>query len=260
MIIKVNGEAIEIDGGTVAEAFPDKVVIMDGYQLDGEYRLVGGESLIVIAHGEMPDLHQLEKMMVARHSPDVHNAVKSAHVAVLGLGGLGSNVATMLARLGVGSLTIVDYDRVEPSNLNRQSYYIEDIGKLKCVALSEQIKKINPYINVSAINVRVTQANILEIVNGANIVVEAFDRAETKAMAVNMILENTNAKVVCASGMAGYGEANAISTRAVGKRLIVCGDGVTDSRIGIGLMSPRVTICAAHQANAVLRLIMGLEP
>lgn len=260
MIISVNGERVELEGSTVAEAFPDKVVIMDGYQLDGEYRLVGGESLIVIAHGEMPDSNQLEMMMSARHSPEVHNAVKSAHVAVLGLGGLGSNVAIMLARLGVGSLTIVDYDRVEPSNLNRQSYYIDDIGKLKCDALSEQIKKINPYINVSATNVRVTQANILEIVNGANIVVEAFDRAETKAMAVNMILENTDAKVVCASGMAGYGEANAISTRAVGKRLIVCGDGVTDSRIGIGLMSPRVTICAAHQANAVLRLIMGLEP
>lgn len=260
MIIKVNGETVELDGGKVSEVFPDKVVIMDGYQLDGEYQLIGGESLIVIAYGEMPDVHQLEKMMSARHSPDVYNAVKSAYVAVLGLGGLGSNVAIMLARLGVGKITIVDYDRVEPSNLNRQSYYVDDIGKLKCTALSEQIKKINPYIKVSAINARVTQANILEIVNGATIVVEAFDRAETKAMAVNLILENTQAKVVCASGMAGYGEANDITTKAVGKRLIVCGDGVTDSRIGVGLMSPRVTLCAAHQANAVLRLIMGLEP
>lgn len=260
MIIKVNGETLELGSGKVSEIFPDKVVIMDGYQLDGEYQLIGGESLIVIAHGEMPNAHQLEKMMSARHSPDVHNAMKTAHVAVLGLGGLGSNVAIMLARLGVGELTIVDYDRVEPSNLNRQSYYIDDIGKLKCAALSEQIKKINPYIKVSAINARVTQANILETVNGTNIVVEAFDRAETKAMAVNLILENTQAKVVCASGMAGYGIANDIATRAVGKRLIVCGDGVTDSRIGIGLMSPRVTLCAAHQANAVLRLIMGLEP
>lgn len=260
MIIKVNGETVELDGETVSEIFPDKVVILDGYQLDGEYKLIGGENLIVIAQGEMPKADQLEKMMSARHSPDVHNAVKKAHVVVLGLGGLGSNIAIMLARLGVGELTIVDYDRVEPSNLNRQSYYIDDIGKLKCDALSEQIKKINPYIKVSAINTRVTQANILKIVNGANIVVEAFDRAETKAMAVNMILENTKAKVVCASGMAGYGEANDITTKAVGGRLIVCGDGVTDSRIGIGLMSPRVTLCAAHQANAVLRLIMGLEP
>lgn len=260
MIVNVNGEKIEINGGTVSETFPDKVVIMDGYQLDGEYKMLGGECLTVIAHGEMPRADQLESMMSARHSPDVHNAVKSAHVVVLGLGGLGSNVAVMLARLGVGHLTIVDYDRVEPSNLNRQCYYIDDIGRLKSDALKEQIKKINPYITVTAISARVTQSNIIEIVNGADIVVEAFDRADTKAMAVNTLLEQTNTKVVCASGMAGYGEANAISTKLVGKRLIVCGDGVTDSRIGIGLMSPRVTACAAHQANAVLRLIMGLEP
>lgn len=260
MIINVNGEIVELNSGTVSEIFPDKVVIMDGYQLDGEYKLIGGENLIVIAHGEMPRANQLESMMSARHSPDVHNAVKNAHVAVLGLGGLGSNVVVMLARLGVGRLTIVDYDRVEPSNLNRQSYYIDDIGKLKCDALSEQIRRINPYITVSAINERVTQSNILDIVNSADIVVEAFDRADIKAMAVNALLEKKSVKVVCASGMAGYGEANAITTRSVGKRLIVCGDGVTDSRIGIGLMSPRVTACAAHQANAVLRLIMGLEP
>lgn len=260
MIINVNGEKIELNGGTVSEIFPDKVVIMDGYQLDGEYKLTGGESLIVIAHGEMPRADQLEIMMSARHSPRVHNAVKSAHVAVLGLGGLGSNVAVMLARLGVGHLTIIDYDRVEPSNLNRQSYYIDDIGKFKCDALREQIKRINPYITVTAINARIAQSNIIDIVSGADIVVEAFDRADTKAMAVNILLEKTNAKVVCASGMAGYGETNAITTRSVGKRLIVCGDGVTDSRIGIGLMSPRVTACAAHQANAVLRFIMGLEP
>lgn len=260
MIVNVNGEKIEINGGTVSEIFPDKVVIMDGYQLDGEYKLLGGESLTVIAHGEMPKAYQLESMMSARHSPDVHNAVKSAHVVVLGLGGLGSNVAVMLARLGVGHLTIVDYDRVEPSNLNRQSYYVDDIGRQKSDALKEQIKKINPYITVTAINARVTQSNIIDIASGAEIVVEAFDRAETKAMAVNTLLEQTNTKVVCSSGMAGYGETNAITTRKVGKRLIVCGDGVTDSRIGIGLMSPRVTACAAHQANAVLRLIMGLEP
>lgn len=260
MNINVNGETVKFDGGMVSEIFPDKVVIMDGYQLDGEYKLTGGENLIVIAHGEMPSAYQLESMMSARHSPNVHNAVKSAHVVVLGLGGLGSNVAVMLARLGVGHLTIVDYDRVEPSNLNRQSYYVDDIGRLKSDALKEQISRINPYIAVTAINERVIQSNIIDIVKGADIVVEAFDRADTKAMAVNTLLEQTNTKVVCASGMAGYGEANAITTRKVGKRLIVCGDGVTDSRIGIGLMSPRVTACAAHQANAVLRLIMGLVP
>lgn len=260
MIINVNGDEIEINSGTVAENFPDKVVIMDGYQLDGDYMLLGGETLTVIAHGEMPSADQLEKMMSARHSPRVHNAVKSAHVAVLGLGGLGSNVAVMLARLGIGHITIIDYDRIEPSNLNRQSYYIDDIGKFKCDALREQINRINPYITVTAINARVTQSNIIDITSGADIIVEAFDRAEAKAMAVNILLEKTNVKVVCASGMAGYDKANAITTRLVGDRLIICGDGVTDSRIGVGLMSPRVTACAAHQANAVLRLIMDLEP
>ncbi len=69
--------------------------------------------------------------MIARHTPNLHNKLKSGKVAVLGLGGLGSNIAISLSRVGVGEIILVDYDVVEPSNLNRQQYFVKHIGMKK---------------------------------------------------------------------------------------------------------------------------------
>ncbi|GAA0178369.1 thiamine biosynthesis protein ThiF [Clostridium sediminicola] len=208
----------------------------------------------------MPSEDELESMMMARHTPNVHNKIKKSKVAVAGLGGLGSNIAVMLARIGVGELLLVDFDVVELSNLNRQCYNISHIGMPKTLALKKQIEEINPFINVYTHNIKVTKENVSTLLNGYHIICEAFDNPEAKSMLVNVALEElTGTKIVAASGMAGYGSSNLIKTTKPMKGLYVCGDMKNEAKIGQGLMAPRVQICAGHQANMVLRLLLGIE-
>ena len=178
-----------------------------------------------------------------------------------GLGGLGSNVAIALARAGVGHLHLVDFDRVEPSNLNRQQYAAAQVGMAKAEAMRANIAAINPYCDVAADTVRMTPENLAALLRHDDIVCEAFDRAEAKAMLVSGVLETFPEKpVVAASGMAGLASANAISTVRAARRLYVCGDRTTDvADAGIGLYGARVLACAAHQATMILRLIAGQE-
>ena len=195
--------------------------------------------------------------MIERHTAKVHNKLKNASVAIAGLGGLGSNIAVSLARSGVGHLFLVDFDRVDITNINRQQYFVDQVGMYKTEALKSTIEKINPYINIEIKTICVNEKNVLSLFGEYNIVCEAFDRAQNKAMLVNTLLENTNSYVVSASGMAGYLSSNTIKTKKLMKRLYLCGDGETDSADVNGLMAPRVAICANHQANAVLRIICG---
>ena len=200
---------------------------------------------------------EIEASLIERHGKDVHNKIKSASVAVAGLGGLGSNIAVSLVRAGIGKLLLVDFDRVDISNLNRQQYFIEQLGMYKTDALRENLRKINPYTELETVTARVTEDNAAELFKEYSIVCEAFDRAENKAMLVNTLLEQTNSIIVSGSGMAGYGKSNEIETKRVMNRLYICGDRVTDSAAVNGLMAPRVMLCAAHQANKVIELIIG---
>lgn len=201
---------------------------------------------------------EIEAVLTARHTLPVHRKLKHAGVAVAGLGGLGSNVAVMLARAGIGSLHLIDFDRVEPSNLNRQVYKMKHLGKYKTDALREEISEINPYIFVRTDTVKLTPDNAGAILADDKIICEAFDRAKNKAMLVNHLLEHRpDAVIVSGSGMAGHGSSNTIQTQQRMKNLYLCGDGTSDIASGIGLMAPRVTLCAAHQANMILRLILG---
>jgi len=200
---------------------------------------------------------KLEMMMSSRHTPGTHQKLKSARVAIAGAGGLGSNIAVSLARLGVGELLIVDHDTVEPSNLNRQHYGISHLGMKKTDALKNQLADINPFINIKTVNTTITADNAVDLFSGYDIICEAFDNPATKAMLVSTLLSSLpEIKVVAASGIAGTGHSNDIKTSArLNGRLYVCGDESTGE--DAGLMSPRVLICAGHQANAVLRLILG---
>ena len=236
------------------------VVILNGFQTSDNLPLQEGDLVALIQKGVMPSKEELESMMCARHTPKVHEKVKDAKVAIAGLGGLGSNIAVLLARTGVGKLLLIDFDTVEPSNLNRQSYYISHLGLPKTEALKQQIEQINPFIQVETKQVRVTEENALSLFNGYPIVCEAFDNPQSKAILVNTLLEQSpQTKLVCGSGMAGYGSSNTIQTKQKFKNLYLCGDGETAAEVGNGLMAPRVTICAAHQANMILRLILGIE-
>lgn len=192
-----------------------------------------------------------------RHGEDLQRKFSSACVAVCGLGGLGSNVAISLARAGVGTLWLFDFDRVDISNLHRQQYKISQLGKYKTDAMKELVSEINPYCNVITHTVRLTEEN-LSLVSDCDIVCECFDNAECKAMLINTVAEHYPDKfIVSASGMSGLHTGNTITTKKLGKRLYICGDGESDVMDDITLFAPRVMLCASHQANTVLRIIAG---
>ena len=198
-----------------------------------------------------------EEDLLKRNVKGIAKKLKKAKVCILGLGGLGSNVAVLLARAGIGYLKLVDFDVVEVSNLNRQQYRISHIGIKKTEAIRIIIKEINPFVEIDTLDIKVDRENILSVVEDIEIVVEAFDVAETKAMAIEELLTNGNKIVISASGMAGLGSANEIITRKIRDNFYLIGDSYSDYEEYSGIMSTRVMLCAAHQANIVLRLILG---
>lgn len=200
---------------------------------------------------------ELDRAFDERFEPEMKQKLLAARVAVAGLGGLGSNIAVMLARSGVGHLFLVDYDRVDTTNLNRQAYRIPHIGRKKTEALWDILQEINPYLDIQIRSERVTPENAAGLFGGYPIVCEAFDDPEQKAMLISTILSQCpDTVLISGNGMAGYGDSNRIKTKQVMKRLYVCGDRTTDVGDGIGLIAPRVAICAGHQANQVLELIL----
>ena len=191
-----------------------------------------------------------------RNGTVLYDAFSKATVAVCGLGGLGSNIATALARAGVGTLILIDYDRVDITNLHRQQYKTSQVGIYKTEAMAEILKESSPYTRVITYTVRIEESNIKEFLKDADIICEAFDDAECKAMLVNYALEEMPDKfLVAASGMAGLESANSIQTRKITKRFYLCGDGVSEVDEESSLLSSRVMICAAHQAHMVLRIL-----
>ena len=203
---------------------------------------------------------QLDQAFDARFPEEMRTKLRNARVAVAGLGGLGSNIAVMLARSGIGELMLVDFDTVDVTNLNRQTYLIPQLGKPKAEALPEILYQINPYLTYRSVCIKVIPDNVKELFSEYPIVCEAFDKPDQKAMLVReLLMQCPKTIVVSGNGMAGYADANEIRTCQVMKRLYVCGDQSTDVGNGIGLIAPRVAVCAAHEANKVLQLIIQTE-
>ena len=200
---------------------------------------------------------EIQEALCSRHTTEIQKRLDSARVAVAGLGGLGSNVAFALARIGVGHLHLIDFDKVDLTNLNRQQYFMRHVGMNKTDALKGELLDINPYLDIKTDCIRVTEENIPELFKDDPIICEAFDVPENKAMLVNGILGQFTEKIiVSASGMAGYGDSNSICTKKITDRFYLCGDEISDSSLGQGLMAPRVSICAGHEANLITRLII----
>lgn len=199
----------------------------------------------------------LYQALCKRHGELNQQKLQKAKVAIAGLGGLGSNIAIELARIGVGNLHLIDFDRVDISNLNRQHYFIRHLGKEKPRALAEQIKEINPYVNLRIDCLKIIEDNVEFLFKDDDFICEAFDVPENKAMLVNKVLEFYPEKyLVSGIGMAGYGKSNDIRTRKVMKNFYICGDEKTEISSKISLMAPRVAICASHQANMITELIL----
>ena len=204
----------------------------------------------------IPTKDEWNKALCERHGEELQQKFSSAIVAICGLGGLGSNIAISLARAGIGKLILIDFDKVDITNLHRQQYKASQIGMDKTVALSENLKEIAPYTGIESHTVRITEDNAAELLKDADIICEAFDDAEAKAMLTNLVLEEMPDKfLVAASGMAGFGSANTIQTRRVAKRFYLCGDGASDVSEAGSLVASRVMLCAAHQAHTVLRIL-----
>lgn len=267
MQVKVNERDITLAEGTTLEQVrleqkPDAdLLIVNGYPAGPATCLQNDDRVILIRRCEVPPEAELDALLAARHTPGVHDKIKDACVGIAGVGGLGSAVAVALTRIGVGRLIIADFDTVEASNLNRQHYFIDQIGLPKVYALRDTLARINPHVHVTACHLRLTPANLGEIFVSVQVLAEAFDRADQKVMLIETFsVCCPETPIVAGSGLAGYGPANSIRTERAGKQLVICGDGETAAGPGVGLMAPRVGIAAHHQANAMLRILLGLAP
>lgn len=268
--VYVNEKCTKVDLGTkVSDLWqkfkPDAdLVIYNGFPLRNRepylIELKEGDRVVLIKRGEIPSQEELEFLMIARHTPGVYEKLKIASVGIAGLGGLGSNVAISLARIGVGKLILVDFDVVEPSNLNRQQYFIKHIGMFKTDALKEILLQINPYVKLVTYNEIINEVNIPRLFSDVDVLVEAFDTAQGKKMLIESFHKHFPTKpIITASGLAGFYSSNLIRARRVSKYLYVVGDETHSAGIGEGLMSPRVGITANIQANTVVRILMGEE-
>lgn len=207
---------------------------------------------------QIPTKEEMTAALQSRIGVPLQQTFQKATVAVCGLGGLGSHIAYALARAGVGTLILIDFDTVNLSNLNRQQYGVSQLGQPKVAALADGIREAAPYVVTVPHAVRLTRENIPALIRDADVICEAFDRPDEKSMLVDTVLEAFPEKyLVAASGMAGLSGANSIKTRRITKRFYLCGDGVSDVADDIGLVCPRVMLCAAHQAQAVLRILAG---
>ena len=248
-------------GDLAAEIKPDAdLFIVNGYPSSSTTPLEDGDSCWLIRRGEKPDADEMERLLYARHTPGVHNKIKDASVGIMGLGGLGSLVATALARVGVGHLLLADFDLVEPSNLNRQQYFVDQVGERKTKAMQDNLRRVNPYLHIETIDQELTENSIAELFRDVDVLAECFDGVGMKAAALRCALTSLKGKgFVGASGMAGYADNNMICTRKIRNRVFLVGDGETAAQPGQGLMAPRVGIVALHQANQVLRILLGEE-
>jgi len=264
--IKINEKEISIPLSTTlfhlkSQFKPNAdLIIYNGFPVTSDSPLKQGDEIVFIQKGTIPSSEEVECLMMARHTPGIHQKIKKSVVGIAGLGGLGSAIAIALARVGVGRLILVDFDVVEPSNLNRQQYFVHQVGMAKVEALQKNIAAMNPYVRVQTHQEKLDRNNGERIFQEAEVVVEAFDRAEAKAMLINIVSEKMPDKyIVAASGVAGYGDSNEIKTVRFSSKIFIVGDQRTAAQPGVGLMAPRVGIVAHHQANAVLRILLGEE-
>ena len=233
------------------------VLVLNGHIIGADSQLKDGDRISLIKKGEIPPYEELEGLLVSRHTPGVHEKMKKAKIAIAGLGGLGSNIAFSLARMGVGNMLLVDYDVIEPSNINRQQYFVDQIGMKKTDALEINLKRINPYASYTYKDIFLTEENTADIFRSYDVIIEAIDKAETKAMIIRECAAKCRESfIIGASGLAGYADTETMGVRFAGKMAIV-GDFVNEAKPGQGLMAPRVGVAANIQANLAVRYILG---
>ncbi len=192
--------------------------------------------------------------------PDIKAHLWKFRVGIAGAGGLGSNCAVALAKCGIGTLVISDFDFIEEANLDRQYYFTDQIGMLKTVALKENISRINPEVFVIIHQKKLDDQNIPEIFSGCNIIVEAFDSREMKQMLIETVqLKMPGIPLIVGSGVAGWGKSDTIRYRKIDDTLYICGDESSEISEQMPAMAPRVGMVANMQANVVVEILMNMQ-
>ena len=192
--------------------------------------------------------------ILKRQDSEINEKLKQAKVSILGCGGLGSNIAMALARCGLGEIHIYDFDKVEFSNLNRQNFNQNDLGKSKVGQTKKKIEESIPYTKVFANNLFITRENLDEISEKTDIFIEAFDKKEMKSLVFDYFLGKDDKKLVMASGLSGLGNFSDIKIKEI-ENVTMVGD--FRSTPNEGLYAPYIGIVANLEALCALKLIIG---
>nr|MBU1328016.1 sulfur carrier protein ThiS adenylyltransferase ThiF [Candidatus Omnitrophota bacterium] len=195
------------------------------------------------------------KNIIKKVGKDNFRKIQDARIGLAGAGGLGSNCACNLVRVGFKRFTIVDFDIIEPANLDRQFYFIDQIGMNKVDSLKTNLLRINPFLELKMINKKIENTNIKELFNDCDVIVECFDRAEYKSMLVSELI-HSGKLIIAASGLGGIGSSDNIKVHKIKKNLIIIGDLKSDIDRTPAL-SPRVNVAAAKQADVVLEFVIN---
>lgn len=231
--------------------------IVNSFPNDKSYMVKENDDISFIKKGVVPKKEHLEHLLKCRQGKSITEALKKSKVVICGCGGLGSNVAVSLARSGIGHIKLIDFDVVEPSNINRQCYFIKQIGEYKTNALKNIITEINPYINIVLKDIYLDENNIIDEVQGFQVILECFDNVKSKLMLIekcSALLPETF--IIGASGVAGYFDTDIIKIKKLGSNALVVGDFENEAGENTPLMAPRVAAVAAIQANETLKYLL----
>jgi sulfur carrier protein ThiS adenylyltransferase len=188
---------------------------------------------------------------------EIESILKDKTVGIAGAGGLGSNCAVSLARVGIGKIIMADFDVVSESNLNRQYYFYDQLGEKKATAIRKNILRINPGQDIITHDTRLDPDSIREIFSSCNVIVEAFDLADQKEMLIETVLTYfPQIPLVVGLGMAGWGMNDTIHVRKV-DNIFICGDEISEISPDCPPLAPRVGVVANMQANVVLEILLG---
>lgn len=199
-------------------------------------------------------LSPLEQGLTRYFTAEQLDKIHHTGVLIAGCGGLGSNIAQILVRCGFRKLTLIDYDIVDNSNLNRQFFFPNQIGKPKTEALAENLLRLEPNLCLRLQTQRLTGPEVPLLAKGCEVLAEALDEPESKAAFVSWAA-STGKPIVCATGIAGYGHTDQIVVRRVGSRIFAVGDGHTTIKNSPPL-APRVMVAAAKEADLILQLTL----
>ncbi len=188
---------------------------------------------------------------------EIQQRLSNVKIGIAGCGGLGSNCASSLVRVGVKNLVIADFDVIVESNLNRQFFFYHQIGQKKVSTLKENLLLINPFCKIEAHDIKLTSDDICRIFYNCDIIVEAFDKSDQKKMLIETILNNfPEKKIIAASGLAGWGNFEKIKIHRFDP-LIICGDMETEVSDNLPPIAPKVNIVSNLQADIIITELLS---